>query len=166
MTSLHSSLPIPSAPIILNPSFTLSPLSFPSYALSYTPYINQPLSLPPLPLHLPALPYPPAPFTSPLLPPTSSPLPLPSALSKEPYLFYFLEKFTFVTFSSKIEWVSTIGVFFFPVPEKKIQGLKRVSEWSLNFFQEKKIQEKKDTNLGKKNTTYNAVKIGLSFFFY
>ena len=73
--------------------------------------------------------------------------------AKGPYFFDFLEKFTFVTISSKIGWVSKNGVFFYPVPEKKIQGLKRVSEWSLNYFQEKKIQRKKIQIWGKKNTT-------------
>ena len=69
---------------------------------------------------------------------------------KGPYFFYFLEKFTFVKISSKIEWVSKNGVyFFFQVPENKIQGLKRVSEWSLNFFQGKKNTKNKNTDLEK-----------------
>ena len=81
--------------------------------------------------------------------------------AKGPYFFYFLEKFTFVTISSKIEWVSKNGVFFFPVPEKKIHGLKRVSEWGLNYFQEKKkYKEKKYRPRVKKNTTKNWVKNG------
>ena len=72
--------------------------------------------------------------------------------TKIPYFFYFLEKFTFVTISSKIEWVSKNGVFFFPVPEKKNTWFE-TSEWvrfKLFSGKNKKIQRKKIQTSGKK----------------
>ena len=79
------------------------------------------------------------------------------AYTKVTYFFDFLEKFTFLTISSKIAWVSKIGVFFFGA-WKKIQRFE-TSEWvKFKIFQEKNTK-KKNTELGKKIQRKMGLKI-------
>ena len=68
--------------------------------------------------------------------------------------FYFPGKVDFCDIFDQIEWVSKNTVFFLSnTGNKKIQTFE-MSEWvRRKLFQEKKMQGKKNTDLGKKNTT-------------
>ena len=67
--------------------------------------------------------------------------------TKVPYFFYFLEKFTFVTISSKIGWVSKNVIFFFRCRKKKY---KVWNDWVSEVYTifRKKNTKKKNTDLG------------------